>query len=60
VKLSRREFLAGAAALAAASTLPAAALALEGSQAKHVILVDWDSFDPDYLGRAQPRTLTLW
>ena len=52
MKLSRREFLAGAAALAAASTLPAAAFALDGSRPKYVILVDWDGFDPDYLGRA--------
>jgi predicted AlkP superfamily pyrophosphatase or phosphodiesterase len=43
--------------LTAASTLPAAALALEGSRAKHVILVDCDGFDPDYLGRAPTPNL---
>jgi arylsulfatase A-like enzyme len=57
VKLSRREFLAGAAALTAVSALPAAALALGGSRPDHVILVDWDGFDPDYLGRAPTPNL---
>ena len=52
MKLSRREFLAGAAALTAVSALPAAALALEGSRPECVILVDLDGFAPEYLGRA--------
>jgi arylsulfatase A-like enzyme len=57
VRFSRREFLAGAAALAAVSALPAAALALEGSRPNYVILVDCDGFDPDYLGRAPTPNL---
>ncbi len=57
MKFSRREFLAGAAALAAVSALPAAALALDGPRPKYVILVDWDGFDPDYLGRAPTPNL---
>jgi arylsulfatase A-like enzyme len=57
VRLSRREFLAGAAALAAVSALPAAALALDSSRPGYVILVDWDGFDPDYLGRVPTPNL---
>jgi predicted AlkP superfamily pyrophosphatase or phosphodiesterase len=57
MRLSRREFLAGAAAITAVSALPAAALALEGSRPKYVILVDWDGFDPAYLGRAPTPNL---
>ncbi len=55
--LSRREFLLGAAALAAAGGVPAWLLLGRredrGSRAnslpEHVILVDWDGFDPTYL-----------
>jgi arylsulfatase A-like enzyme len=57
VKLSRREFLAGAAALTAVSALPAAALALGGSRPEYVILVDLDGFAPEYLGRAPTPNL---
>jgi hypothetical protein len=57
VKLSRREFLAGAAALTAVSALPAAARALEGSRPEYVILVDLDGFDPGYLGMAPTPNL---
>lgn len=55
-KVSRREFLVGAGALAALSTLPAVAFA-EGRRPKYVILVDWDGFDPDYLGRVPTPNL---
>lgn len=57
-RLTRRELLIGAAASAAASTLsppPVLAQAGESSPGRrphYVILVDWDGFDPDYLGRA--------
>src|SRR5918995_2909821 len=57
MRLSRREFLAGAAAITAVSALPAAALALEASRPKYVILVDWDGFDPAYLGRVPTPNL---
>ena len=59
--LSRREFLLGAAALAAAGSVPAWLLlgrrregqgAQASSSPEHVILVDWDGFDPTYLNRA--------
>jgi arylsulfatase A-like enzyme len=55
MRLSRRQVLVGAAAAAA---VPAWLLARrpEGGtrtgRPEHVILVDWDGFDPDYLGRA--------
>jgi predicted AlkP superfamily pyrophosphatase or phosphodiesterase len=58
VRLSRREVLAGAAATVVAATVPAWLLSRrpEGGAStrrpEHVILVDWDGFDPDYLGRA--------
>jgi len=58
MRLSRRQVLAGAAATVAATAVPAWLLSrrLEvGSQTgrpEHVILVDWDGFDPDYLDRA--------
>jgi predicted AlkP superfamily pyrophosphatase or phosphodiesterase len=57
VRFSRREFLAGAATVAAVSALPAAALGLNGTRPKYVILVDWDGFDPDYLGRVPTPNL---
>ena len=57
--LSRREFLLGAAALAAAGGVPAWLLlgrregpvSQTNSPPEHVILVDWDGFDPAYLDR---------
>jgi predicted AlkP superfamily pyrophosphatase or phosphodiesterase len=55
MRLSRRQVLVGAAAAAA---VPAWLLSRrpEGGprtgRPEHVILVDWDGFDPDYLGRA--------
>jgi predicted AlkP superfamily pyrophosphatase or phosphodiesterase len=59
MRLSRREVLAGAAVTAiVAATVPAWLLSRRsegGSQTgrpEHVILVDWDGFDPDYLDRA--------
>jgi hypothetical protein len=57
VRFTRREFLAGAATMAAVGTLPAAALALNGTRPKCVILVDLDGFDPGYLGRAPAPNL---
>ena len=55
MRLSRRQVLAGAAAAAA---VPAWLLSRrpegrpQAGRPEHVILVDWDAFDPDYLGRA--------
>ena len=57
MRFTRREFLAGAATMAAVGTLPAAALALNGTRPKCVILVDLDGFDPGYLGRAPAPNL---
>lgn len=54
--ISRRKFLAGAASLMALSALPAVALA-QSRRPKYVILVDWDGFDPDYLGRVPTPSL---
>ena len=48
MRLSRREFLAGAATITAVSALPATALALAASRPKYVILVDWNGFGPGY------------
>ncbi|MGI8858683.1 MAG: alkaline phosphatase family protein [Rubrobacteraceae bacterium] len=56
MRFSRRKFLAGAASLAVLGVLPAAAFA-GGRRPKHVILVDWDGFDPDYLGRVPTPNL---
>ena len=52
----------GAAALAAATTIPAGLLSCSGEPSsdrrpEHVILVDWDGFDPAYLGRAPTPNL---
>ena len=55
---SRRQVLVGAGAVLAAAAVPAWLLSRrpEGLPQKgrpeHVILVDWDAFDPDYLARA--------
>jgi arylsulfatase A-like enzyme len=54
MKISRRNFLGGAAALTAAGAFPTAAFARPAARRpKHVILVDWDGFDPDFLDRAE-------
>ena len=56
--VSRRGLLAGAGAAVVAASVPAWLLSRRpgaGARAgrpEHVILVDWDGFDPDYLGRA--------
>lgn len=60
--MSRRRFLAAATVLVAASTVPAWLLfrrseIAEGERPKHVILVDWDGFDPAYLDRAPTPNL---
>ncbi len=55
--VSRRAFLSGSAAalagIGAAPTRAAAVHRLPTPPADHVILVDWDGFDPDFLGRAR-------
>ncbi|MGB3633862.1 MAG: alkaline phosphatase family protein [Rubrobacteraceae bacterium] len=52
-KFSRRRFIAGAAALAAAGTAPAWLTSCSGPREnrrpEHVILLDWDGLDPTYL-----------
>ena len=60
--ISRRRFLASGLATAGGAAMalsPAAGLARTGGgrRPKHVVLVDWDGFDPDYLGRAPTPTL---
>ncbi len=63
MRLSRREVLAGAGAMAVAAAVPACLLSRRPKRRppsgppKHVILVDWDGFDPDYLGRAPTPNL---
>ena len=61
MKLSRRRFIKGAASLATAATAPAWLLSCSGPRAnrrpEHVILVDWDGFDPAYLGRTPTPNL---
>ena len=58
MRLSRRQVLVGAGAALAAAAVPAWLLSRrpEGApqmgRPEHVILVDWDAFDPDYLARA--------
>ena len=58
MNISRRGLLAGAGVAVVAASVPAWLLSRRpetGAQARrpeHVILVDWDGFDPDYLGRA--------
>jgi len=59
MRFSRGEVLAGAAAMVVAAAVPASWLLLRSPEAgspngrpEHVILVDWDGFDPDYLGLA--------
>ena len=58
MNISRRGLLAGAGAAVVAASVPAWLLSRRpeaGAQAgrpEHVILVDWDGFDPDYLGLA--------
>lgn len=55
-RVSRRDFLVGAGALAALSTVPAVSFA-QGRLPKYVILVDWDGFDPSYLDRVPTPNL---
>jgi hypothetical protein len=55
MRLSRRQVLVGAAAAAAVPAWLLSRRPEGGPQTGrpgHVILVDWDGFDPDYLGRA--------
>ncbi len=56
MRISRREFLAGAVSLMALSAVPAVALA-QGRRPQYVILVDWDGLDPDYLSRVPTPNL---
>ncbi|MDP9487388.1 MAG: alkaline phosphatase family protein [Actinomycetota bacterium] len=64
MRFSRREVLAGAAATVVATAIPASWLLMRRPEdssptgrPEHVILVDWDGFDPDYLGRAPTPNL---
>ncbi|MDP9474326.1 MAG: alkaline phosphatase family protein [Actinomycetota bacterium] len=64
MRFSRREFLAGAAATVVATAIPASWLLMRRPEdssptgrPEHVILVDWDGFDPDYLARAPTPNL---
>lgn len=62
MRMSRRRFITGAAALAVAGTAPAWLLSCSrGPRAdrrpEHVILVDWDGFDPTYLDQAPTPNL---
>ncbi|CAN5840353.1 ectonucleotide pyrophosphatase/phosphodiesterase [soil metagenome] len=63
MRLSRRQLLVGAGAAVVATTLPAWLLSRRQAggplpgRPEHVILVDWDGFDPDYLGRAPTPTI---
>jgi len=58
VNISRRGLLAGAGAAVVAASVPAWMLSRRPEagpptgRPEHVILVDWDGFDPDYLGLA--------
>jgi predicted AlkP superfamily pyrophosphatase or phosphodiesterase len=58
VNISRRGLLAGAGAVAVAAAVPGWLLSRRPEagpptgRPEHVILVDWDGFDPDYLGLA--------
>ncbi len=58
MSISRRGLLAGAGAAAVAASVPAWLLSRRPEagprtgRPEHVILVDWDGFDPGYLGRA--------
>jgi arylsulfatase A-like enzyme len=59
--VSRRQILSGAAIVAGATAVSPAAFAEPSRRRhrrpKHVILVDWDGFDPDYLDRAPTPNL---
>jgi arylsulfatase A-like enzyme len=58
MRLSRRQVLVGAGAALVATAAPAWLLSRrpegrpQAGRLEHVILVDWDAFDPDYLDRA--------
>jgi predicted AlkP superfamily pyrophosphatase or phosphodiesterase len=54
MRLSRREVVVGAGVAAVAAAVPTW---LRSRRPEHVILVDWDGFDPDYLGRAPTPNL---
>src|SRR5918996_6246948 len=53
----RRAVAAVIAVLALLSLAPASALADDQPPAKHVVLIDWDGFDPSYLGSAPTPNL---
>ena len=64
MRFSRGEVLAGAAATVVATAVPASWLLSRRPEDRaptgrpeHVILVDWDGLDPDYLGRAPTPNL---
>jgi predicted AlkP superfamily pyrophosphatase or phosphodiesterase len=62
VRFSRREFLAAAAVLATAGAVPTWLLSRPDEpradrRPEHVILVDWDGFDPTYLYRTPTPNL---
>jgi predicted AlkP superfamily pyrophosphatase or phosphodiesterase len=63
MRLSRREVLVGAGVAAVAAAVPTWLLSRRPEsepptgRPEHVILVDWDGFDPDYLGRAPTPNL---
>ncbi len=63
MNISRRGLLAGAGAAVVAAAVPAWMLSRRPEagpstgRPEHVILVDWDGFDPDYLGRAPTPNL---
>src|SRR4028119_2007261 len=58
MRVSRREVLMEAGVVAVAAAVPTWLLSRRPEsesptgRPEHVILVDWDGFDPDYLGRA--------
>jgi predicted AlkP superfamily pyrophosphatase or phosphodiesterase len=62
MRFSRRKFLAGAAVLSAAGAVPTWLLSRSDEpradqRPEHVILVDWDGFDPAYLYRTPTPNL---
>lgn len=57
MRISRRRFLVGAAALATLPALPAVATTRSGRRPKYVILIDWDGFDTEFVERAATPNL---
>lgn len=63
MNISRRGLLAGAGATVVAASVPAWLISRRNADGprtgrpEHVILVDWDGFDPDYLGLAPTPTI---